>query len=111
MRYLNLRLLMRLSLQLSLVLPRLPKPPRGLRSRYMCTTTCKACEDFLSVCQWRLDRKKRNSGGLLHWGITSPLREKNIATLHQILEDAAQKTRGSEKAATSKKSAFSMPVA
>ena len=56
----------------------------------MCTTTCK--ELALLRCQRRRDRQNEIPPAFSTWGITSPLRERNIATLRQILEDAAKNT-------------------
>lgn len=56
----------------------------------MCTTTCNACEDFYQYANGGWIAKNEIPAAFSSWGITSPLREKNIATLHQILEDAAK---------------------
>jgi putative endopeptidase len=57
----------------------------------MCTT-CKACEDFYQYANGGWIAKNQIPPAFSTWGITSPLREKNIATLHEILEDAAKNT-------------------
>jgi putative endopeptidase len=66
--------------------------PRGFDPANMCTTTCKACEDFYQYANGGWIAKNEIPAAFSTWGITSPLREKNIATLHQILEDAAKNT-------------------
>lgn len=66
--------------------------PRGFDPANMCTTTCKACEDFYQYANGGWIAKNEIPPAFSSWGITSPLREKNIATLHQILEDAAKNT-------------------
>ena len=66
--------------------------PRGFDPANMCTTACKACEDFYQYANGGWIAKNEIPAAFSSWGITSPLREKNIATLHQILEDAAKNT-------------------
>ena len=66
--------------------------PRGFDPANMCTTTCKACDDFYQYANGGWIAKNEIPPAFSTWGITSPLREKNIATLHQILEDAAKNT-------------------
>ncbi|HEV7797814.1 MAG TPA: M13 family metallopeptidase N-terminal domain-containing protein, partial [Pyrinomonadaceae bacterium] len=66
--------------------------PRGFDPANMCTTTCKACEDFYQYANGGWIAKNEIPAAFSSWGITSPLREKNIATLHEILEDAAKNT-------------------
>jgi putative endopeptidase len=66
--------------------------PRGFDPANMCTTTCKACEDFYQYANGGWIAKNEIPPAFSTWGITSPLREKNIATLHMILEDAAKNT-------------------
>jgi putative endopeptidase len=66
--------------------------PRGFDPANMCTTTCKACEDFYQYANGGWIAKNEIPPAFSTWGITSPLREKNLATLHQILEDAAKNT-------------------
>jgi putative endopeptidase len=65
---------------------------RGFDPANMCTTTCNACEDFYRYANGGWIAKNEIPAAFSSWGITSPLREKNIATLHQILEDAAKNT-------------------
>ncbi|HLN98698.1 MAG TPA: M13 family metallopeptidase [Pyrinomonadaceae bacterium] len=64
--------------------------PRGFDPANMCTTTCNACEDFYQYANGGWIAKNEIPPAFSSWGLTSPLREKNIATLHQILEDAAK---------------------
>jgi putative endopeptidase len=66
--------------------------PRGFDPANMCTTSCKACDDFYQYANGGWIAKNVIPPAFSSWGITSPLREKNIATLHQILEDAAKNT-------------------
>ncbi len=65
---------------------------RGFDPANMCTTTCKACEDFYQYANGGWIARNEIPPAFSTWGITSPLREKNIATLHEILEDAAKNT-------------------
>ncbi len=64
--------------------------PRGFDPANMCTTTCKACDNFYEYANGGWIAKNEIPPAFSTWGITSPLREKNIAVLHQILEDAAK---------------------
>ena len=90
MRHLNLRLLTALLVAVSLALAAIAQTaPRGFDPANMCTTTCKACEDFNQYANGGWIAKNEIPPAFSTWGITSPLREKNIATLHQILDDAA----------------------
>ena len=66
--------------------------PHGFDPANMCTTSCKACDDFYQYANGGWIAKAEIPPAFSTWGITSPLREKNIATLHQILEDAAKNT-------------------
>ncbi len=66
--------------------------PRGFDPANMCTTTCKACDDFYQYANGGWIAKNEIPPAFSVWGITSPLREKNLAVLHQILEDAAKNT-------------------
>ncbi|HEV7473395.1 MAG TPA: M13 family metallopeptidase [Pyrinomonadaceae bacterium] len=66
--------------------------PRGFDPANMCTTTCKACEDFYQYANGGWIAKTEIPPAFSTWGITSPLREKNIAVLHDILEAAAKNT-------------------
>jgi len=93
MRYLNLRLLIALVAATVFGLAAFAQTaPRGFDPANMCTTTCKACEDFYLYANGGWIAKNEIPAAFSTWGITSPLREKNIATLHQILEDAAKNT-------------------
>jgi putative endopeptidase len=58
----------------------------------MCETKCKACDDFYEYANGGWIARSEIPPAFSSWGITSPLREKNVATLHQILEDAAKNT-------------------
>ena len=64
---------------------------RGFDPANMCTT-CKACDDFYLYANGGWLAKNVIPPAFSSWGITSPLREKNVATLHEILEDAAKNT-------------------
>lgn len=66
--------------------------PHGFDPANMCTTTCKACDDFYQYANGGWIAKNEIPAAFSSWGITSPLREKNIAVLHTILEDAAKNT-------------------
>ena len=93
MRHLNLRPLIALVVAVSFGLAAFAQTaPRGFDPANMCTTTCKACEDFYQYANGGWIAKNEIPPAFSTWGITSPLREKNIATLHQILEDAAKNT-------------------
>jgi putative endopeptidase len=65
---------------------------RGFDPANMCTTTCNACEDFYQYANGGWIAKNEIPPAFSSWGITNPLREKNIAVLHEILEDAAKNT-------------------
>jgi putative endopeptidase len=58
----------------------------------MCSTGCKACDDFYQYANGGWIAKNEIPAAFSTWGITSPLRERNIATLHDILEAAAKNT-------------------
>lgn len=93
MRYLSLRPLIALVIAAAVGLAVFAQTtPRGFDPANMCTTTCKACEDFYQYANGGWIAKNEIPAAFSTWGITSPLREKNIATLHQILEDAAKNT-------------------
>ena len=93
MRHLNLRPLIALLVAASFGLAAFAQTaPRGFDPANMCTTTCKACEDFYQYANGGWIAKNEIPPAFSTWGITSPLREKNIATLHEILEAAAKNT-------------------
>lgn len=93
MRYFNLRPLIALIVATAFGLAVFAQTaPRGFDPANMCTTTCKACDDFYLYANGGWIAKNEIPPAFSTWGITSPLREKNIATLHQILEDAAKNT-------------------
>ena len=93
MRHFNLRPLIALVIVAAFGLAVLAQTaPRGFDPANMCTTTCKACEDFYQYANGGWIAKNEIPAAFSTWGITSPLREKNIATLHTILEDAAKNT-------------------
>jgi putative endopeptidase len=93
MRFLNLRPLMALVAAAVFSFAAFPQTaPRGFDPANMCTTTCKACEDFYQYANGGWIAKNEIPPAFSSWGITSPLREKNIATLHRILEEAAKNT-------------------
>jgi putative endopeptidase len=64
--------------------------PHGFDPANMCATSCKACDDFYQYANGGWIAKNEIPPAFSTWGITSPLREKNIATLHEILEAAAK---------------------
>lgn len=64
--------------------------PRGFDPANMCTTTCKACDDFYQYANGGWIAKNEIPPAFSTWGLTSPMREKTIATLHDILEAAAK---------------------
>ncbi len=66
--------------------------PRGFDPANMCTTGCKACDDFYQYANGGWIAKNEIPPAFSTWGITSPLREKNISVLHDILEEAAKNT-------------------
>lgn len=92
MRYLNLRPLIALVAAVACGFAAFGQQdaPRGFDPANMCTTACKACEDFYQYANGGWIAKNEIPAAFSSWGITSPLREKNIATLHQILEAAAK---------------------
>src|SRR5882762_9384363 len=93
MSHLNLRLLITLDVAASLGFAAFAQTtPRGFDPANMCTTTCKACEDFYQYANGGWIARNEIPPAFSTWGTTSPLREKNIATLHEILEDAAKNT-------------------
>jgi putative endopeptidase len=93
MRHFNLRALIALALAASFALAAFAQTtPRDFDPANMCTTTCKACEDFYQYANGGWLARTPIPAAFSTWGITSPLREKNIATLHDILEAAAKNT-------------------
>ncbi len=94
MRYLNPRPLTALLLAAALGLAALAQTAsRGFDPSNMCTTTnCKACDDFYQYANGGWLAKNEIPAAFSSWGITSPLREKNVETLHQILEEATKNT-------------------
>jgi putative endopeptidase len=93
MRYFNLRPLIALIVATAFGLGVFAQTaPRGFDPANMCTTTCKACEDFYQYANGGWIAKNEIPAAFSSWGITSPLREKNVATLHEILEAAAKNT-------------------
>jgi putative endopeptidase len=93
MHHFNLRPLIALVIAASFALAVFAQTaPRGFDPANMCTTTCKACEDFYQYANGGWIAKNEIPPAFSTWGITSPLREKNIATLHEILEAAAKNT-------------------
>lgn len=67
--------------------------PRGFDPANMCTTTCKACDDFYMYANGGWIAKTEIPPAFSTWGITSPLGEKNRAVMRQILEEAAKNTK------------------
>jgi putative endopeptidase len=93
MRHFNLRFVITLVVAASLGLAAFAQTtPRGFDPANMCTTTCKACEDFYQYANGGWIAKTEIPPAFSTWGITSPLREKNIATLHEILEESEKNT-------------------
>src|SRR6266566_1538949 len=94
MRYLNLRPLVALVAAAAFGWAAFAQQnaPRGFDPANMCTNSCKACDDFYEYANGGWIAKNEIPPAFSSWGITSPLREKNVATLHQILEDAARNT-------------------
>ena len=91
MRFVNLRPLIALLAAASFALAAFAQTaPHGFDPANMCATSCKACDDFYQYANGGWIAKNEIPPAFSTWGITSPLREKNIATLHQILEDAAK---------------------
>lgn len=64
---------------------------RGIDTANLCTT-CKACDDFYQYANGGWLAKNEIPAAFSTWGTTSALREKNVAALRQILEDAAKNT-------------------
>jgi len=93
MRYFNLRPLIALAAAAAFGLAAFAQQaPRGFDPANMCTTTCKACDDFYQYANGGWLSRNEIPPAFSMWGITSPLREKNIAVLHEILEAAAKNT-------------------
>jgi putative endopeptidase len=93
MRYLNLRTLIALIAVAIFGLVGLAqqKTGHGFDPANM-STTWQACDDFYQYANGGWIARNEIPPAFSTWGITSPLREKNIATLHEILEDAAKNT-------------------
>jgi putative endopeptidase len=64
--------------------------PRGFDPANMCTTGCKACDDFYTYANGGWIAKTEIPPAFSVWGTTSPLREKNIGVLKEILEAAGK---------------------
>ena len=93
MHHLNTRLFVALLLAAALGFVALAQTGNhGFEPANMCSTGCKACDDFYQYANGGWIAKHEIPPAFSTWGITSPLREKNIATLHEILEDAAKNT-------------------
>jgi putative endopeptidase len=94
MRHFNLRALIALAIAASFALAVFAQTtPRGFDPANMCTTTCKACEDFYQYANGGWISSHEIPPAFSTWGITSPMRENNIAVLHDILEAAAKNTK------------------
>ena len=107
MRYFNLRPLIALVLAAAFGWAAFAQTaPRGFDPANMCSTSCKACDDFYQYANGGWIAKNEIPAAFSSWGITSPLREKNIATLHQILEDAAKNTTAAKGSNEQKIGAF-----
>jgi len=93
MRHFNLRFVITLVVVASLGFAAFAQTaPRGFNPANMCSTSCKACEDFYQYANGGWIAKTEIPPAFSSWSISSPMRENNIATLHQILEDAAKNT-------------------
>src|SRR3954465_15401497 len=55
--------------------------------------TCKACEDFYQYANGGWLKNNPIPPAFSTWSTTSSLRDKNIETLHQILEEAAKNSK------------------
>ncbi len=55
--------------------------PRGFDPANMCTTTCKACDDFYMYANGGWIAKNEIPPAFSTWGITSPIGEKNRAVV------------------------------
>jgi putative endopeptidase len=107
MRHFNLRPLIALVVAATFCLGVFAQTaPRGFDPANMCTTNCKACEDFYQYANGGWIAKSEIPAAFSSWGITSPLREKNIATLHEILEGAAKNTAAAKGSNEQKIGAF-----
>jgi putative endopeptidase len=107
MRYLNLRPLIALVAAVAFGFAAFGQQnaSQGFDPANMCTT-CIACENFYQYANGGWIAKNEIPAAFSSWGITSPLREKNIATLHQILEDAAKNTSAAKGSNEQKIGAF-----
>jgi putative endopeptidase len=107
MRYLNLRTLIALiaAATFGFVAFGQQKPPRGFDPANM-STTWQACDDFYQYANGGWIAKNTIPPAFSTWGLTSPLREKNIATLHDILEAAARNTAAAKGSNEQKIGAF-----
>ena len=93
MRHFNLRFVITLVVVASLGFAAFAQTaPRGFNPANMCSTSCKACDDFYQYANGGWIAKTEIPPAFSSWSISSPMRENNIATLHQILEDAAKNT-------------------
>lgn len=97
MRHFNLRPLIALVIIAAFALAVFAQTAqRAFDPANMCTTTCKACEDFYQYANGGWIAKNEIPAAFSTWGITSPLRERNIATLHDILEAATKNTAATQ---------------
>ncbi len=107
MRHLNTRPLVALLLAAVLGLVALAQTgSHGFDPSNMCTTACKACDDFYQYANGGWIAKHEIPPAFPSWGITSPLSEKNVATLHDILEAAAKNTAATKGSNEQKIGAF-----
>ncbi len=107
MRYFHLRPLMALVITAAFAWVVFAQTaPRGFDPANMCSTGCKACDDFYQYANGGWIAKNEIPPAFSTWGITSPLREKNLAVLHQILEDAAKNTAAAKGSNEQKIGAF-----
>ena len=91
MRYFNLRPVIALIVAAAFAFSAVAQ--RGFDPANMCTTTCKACDDFYQYANGGWIAKTEIPPAFSTWGITSPLGEKNRAVMRQILEDAGKNTK------------------
>lgn len=107
MRHFNLRALIALVIAASFALAVFAQTaPHGFDPANMCTTTCKACEDFYQYANGGWLTSHEIPPAFSTWGITSPMRENNVAVLHDILEAAAKNTNAAKDSNEQKIGAF-----
>ncbi|HVF56609.1 MAG TPA: M13 family metallopeptidase [Pyrinomonadaceae bacterium] len=95
MRFLNLRLYVTVLLVLTIGFAAIAQQGggRGGFDTANLDTTCKPCDDFYQYANGGWLAKNPIPPAFSTWGTTSPLRDKNIEVLHQILEEASKNTK------------------